>query len=223
MKTQKISPHTIAGLLLAFFAPTLLLSLFRSIAPNPLTNSFVIVRELSLFLLTGILILIIIKGEKLDLESIGLHGRNWGKSLLWSFIMMVVFIAVVLGCLELFKLVGISYGQNDHAYDNVSLWVMTLVMIRAGVVEEIFYRGYSMERLYKISSSWIVYFLFPSALFGVLHYRQGIGGIIIAFVSGLIISFFYWKRRDLKANIIAHFMVDFIPNVLIPLIGGEEA
>jgi membrane protease YdiL (CAAX protease family) len=222
MKTQNVSPYTFVGLLLAFFGPTLLLGFFRSIAPDSLTNSFVIVRELSLFLMAALLILIIVKGEKLDLESIGLHGRNWGKSIMWSFIMMVIFIAAVLGCLGFFKLVNISYGQNDHAYDHVSLWVMTLVMIRAGVVEEIFYRGYAMERLHKINSNWMVYFLFPSALFALMHYRQGIGGIIIAFVGGLVISFFYWKRRDLKANILAHFMVDFIPNVLIPLISGES-
>lgn len=31
---------------------------------------------------------------------------------------------------------------------------------------------------------------------------------------------YIWKR-DLKANIIAHFIVDFVPNVLIPLLSGE--
>ena len=54
-----------------------------------------------------------------------------------------------------------------------------------------------------------------------MHYQQGIGGIIIATLGGLVMSCFYWKTRDLKAVMIAHFMVDFIPNVLIPLIGGD--
>jgi len=55
-----------------------------------------------------------------------------------------------------------------------------------------------------------------------MHFRQGIGGVVIAMAGGLVLSFFYWKRRDLKANIIAHFLVDFIPNILIPLIAGDS-
>jgi uncharacterized protein len=220
-KTSAISSFTLLGLLLSFFGPALLVFLFRSLAPEKLTNSFVIVRELSLFIITGLLILLIIKGEKLDLSSIGLHNKHWGKSILWSFLMMIIFIAVVLGCLGLFSLIGISYGQGDGKSDQLSLWIVTLVMVRAGIVEEIFYRGYIMERLYSINGNWLVYFFFPAAIFGILHYNQGIGGVIIAFVGGLVISWFYWKKRDLKANIMAHFMVDFIPNVLIPLIGGE--
>lgn len=216
-----ISPYTILGLILAFLGGSLTVIVFRSIAPDPLTNLFVIVRELTLFLVAGILILIVIKGEKLNLESIGLHGRHWGKSILWSFALMIIFIAVVLGCLGLFKLVGISYGQGDNKYENISLWVMTLVMLRAGVVEEIFYRGFAMERLHKLSNHWAMYLLVPSLIFGLAHYSQGIGGIIIAFTGGLVMSYFYWKKRDLKMNIMAHFMVDFIPNVLIPLVGGD--
>lgn len=220
-KTSPISPFTLLGLLFAFVGPAILIFVFRSIAPEKLTDSFVIVRELSLFLITGVLILIIVKGEKLDLTSIGLHNKHWGKSILWSLLMMIVFIAVVLGCLGIFSLIGISYGQGDGKSDQLSFWVLTLVMVRAGIVEEVFYRGYLMERLHSINSHWLVYFLFPSIVFGLLHYNQGIGGVIIAFVGGMAISWFYWKRRDLKANIMAHFMVDFIPNVLIPLVSGD--
>ncbi|MEO6901933.1 MAG: type II CAAX endopeptidase family protein [Bacteroidia bacterium] len=219
-KDTPVSVYTILGLCFAFLIPSIVLFAFRLIAPDPLTNSFVLVRELALFFITGILILIIVKGEKLDLESIGLHNRHWGKSILWSFLIMIVFIAVLLVCLTLFKVIGISYGQGDGKYANVSLWLMTFMMLRAGIFEEIFYRGYIMERLYNINNNWIVYFLAPSVIFGLMHYQQGIGGIIIATVGGLVLSSFYWKTRDLKANIIAHFMIDFIPNVLIPLIGG---
>jgi len=220
-KSTPVSVYTILGLCFSFLIPFLVLLAFRSISPDPLTNSFVIIRELALFSILGILILIIFKGEKLNLASIGLHNRHWGKSILWSLLIMIVFIAVVLGCLTLFKVIGISYGQGDGKYNQVSLWVMSFMMLRAGIFEEIFYRGYVMERLYKINSNWLVFFLFPSLVFGVMHYQQGIGGIIIATLGGLVMSSFYWKTRDLKAVMIAHFMVDFIPNVLIPLIGAD--
>ena len=91
------------------------------------------------------------------------------------------------------------------------------MVLRAGIVEEICYRGYVIERLEKMTGNWIVYFLIPLIFFGAFHYKQGIGGIIISFVAGAILAVLYIKRRDLKANIITHFLVDFLPNVLLPL------
>ncbi len=213
-----LSNYTIAGLVLSLLGSTLVLSAFQYTAPVPLTNFFIVIRELSLFILAGILIFIVIKGEKLSLESIGLHNNHWGKSILWSFILMLIFIVGIMGCLGVFSLLGITYGDGPNKYSHLSLWVITFMMLRAGIVEEIFFRGYAMERLNKINSHWIIFIVIPTTMFGLAHYRQGIGGVIIALVGGLIMSLFYWKKRDLKANIIAHFMVDFIPNVLIPLI-----
>ena len=220
-KIPAIPHYTRIGLFIAFFGATIVILAFDYIAPDPLTNAFVIERELSIFILAGFLILLITNGEELELDSIGLHGRHWGKSILWSLLLFFIFFAVILGCLGLFKLVGISFGQAGSKYDKISLVVLTLMMLRAGVVEEIFYRGYIMERVSKIYNHWVAYLLIPSFIFGLLHFRQGIGGIIIAFVGGLVIGLFYWKTRDLKATIMAHFMVDYTPNVLVPLITGE--
>lgn len=100
-------------------------------------------------------------------------------------------------------------------YKNVSPWVLTFMMLRAGVVEELFFRGYLFERLKTITGNWLIYFLLPAILFSLLHYVQGLRGMIMAFLLGLIFAFWYWKKRDLKANIIGHFLVDFIFNVLV--------
>jgi len=48
---------------------------------------------------------------------------------------------------------------------------------------------------------------------------QGPAGILIAFVLGEIRTLLYVKRRDLARNMITHFTVDFVPNVLLPLLG----
>lgn len=222
MKTS-ISAFTVTGMFLAFFGATIVLTIFNQFVPGQLTDKEVIIRELSVFAVAGVLIWIIYAGEKLDINSIGLHNRHWGKSLLLSLILVLLSLIVTVICIMIFKVVGISFGESGGSrYDNISPGVMTLIMLRAGVVEEICYRGYLIERLEKISSSWLVFFLLPSLVFGLLHYKQGIGGVIVALALGLLISYVYWKKRDLKANIIAHFTVDFIPNVLLPLIGGNE-
>jgi membrane protease YdiL (CAAX protease family) len=125
--------------------------------------------------------------------------------------------------LFIFSKTGVAFGNGKEAerYRSISPAVILLMVLRAGLVEEIFYRGYLMERLEKISGKWIVYFLFPLIFFGLWHFRQGLPGIILSFSLGAVLAFMYWKKRDLKANIITHFMVDFIPNLLLPLFSNE--
>ena len=40
--------------------------------------------------------------------------------------------------------------------------------------------------------------------------------LVIALALGGILAGFYLWRRDLVANMIGHFLVDFIPNVVLP-------
>jgi membrane protease YdiL (CAAX protease family) len=218
---ERTAPITYLGLAIALFGVPLLIFIFQKIAPpGPFANGFVVVKELSIFSVTGLLLLLIVKGEKLGLDSIGLHNRNWGKSILWGLIGLLIFAVGLAILLFIFSKVGIKFGEGAESarYKNVSLWAISVMVLRAGIVEEICYRGYTIERLQKMTGSWVVYFLIPLILFAAFHYRQGIGGIIISFVAGAILGILYLKRRDLKANIITHFLGDFIPNVLIPLL-----
>jgi phosphatidylinositol glycan class B len=66
----------------------------------------------------------------------------------------------------------------------------------------------------------ITYALVPLLVFAAAHYRQGAGGIIAAFVLGGIFTAFYVRFRDLLANITAHFLGDFVLNVVLPLLGA---
>jgi len=46
-------------------------------------------------------------------------------------------------------------------------------------------------------------------------------GVAIAFVLGAVLTGFYLWKRDLISNILAHFLVDFIPNVVLPMLGAN--
>lgn len=217
----KIPASTTTGLVLAFFGAPLLIFIFNQFTEGvPLTNELVIFREIGLFLLTGLLLVLVVKGEKLNLGSIGLHNKHWGKSLVLALLIMISSIVLLAGILGIFHLFGISYGEGEESnrYGNISLAVLSIMTVRAGVIEEICYRGFIMERLEKYTGNRLIYLYLPALIFGLFHYRQGVAGIIIATAAGLLLAFFYFKKRDLKANIIAHFLVDFIPNVVVPLI-----
>src|SRR5258706_16097975 len=109
MKTS-VSVFTIVCMFLAFFGATIVLNIFNQFVPGQLTNTHVIIRELSVFAVAGVLIWIIYSGEKLDISSIGLHGRHWGKSLFLSLILVLLSIALTVIFILIFKAVGISFG-----------------------------------------------------------------------------------------------------------------
>lgn len=219
---KPISRITIIGLLIAFFGTPLIVYIATQIAPETYTDTFLVVKEFLIFGMTGVLILLIYKGEKLTLASIGLHNKHWGKSVVTALKTTVILIAAVIAVAWILSLWDIPVGGNEtKKYESISLWTWALIVIRAGVVEEICYRGYIMERIEKWTGNWYAYFLVPVVIFSLFHYPQGIAGIAISFVAGAILAFVYWKKRDLKANIIAHFLVDFIPNVLLPLLTLE--
>jgi membrane protease YdiL (CAAX protease family) len=51
-------------------------------------------------------------------------------------------------------------------------------------------------------------------IFVIAHWTGGWAKIVIALARGSVLSAFYLWRRDLLANMIGHFMVDFVTNVL---------
>jgi uncharacterized protein len=99
------------------------------------------------------------------------------------------------------------------------VWVLFIVVLRAGVVEELFYRGYAIERLQALGFGRIASWVVPLAIFGVGHWTGGAANILIALVLGGVLTAFYQWRRDLVSNMFGHFLVDFIANVLPAVVG----
>ena len=87
-------------------------------------------------------------------------------------------------------------------------------MFRAGVVEELFYRGYAIERLQAMGLNRYLAAAIPLIVFALGHWTGGAANIPIALALGGILAAFYLWRRDLIANMIGHFAVDFVANVL---------
>ena len=94
------------------------------------------------------------------------------------------------------------------------MWLVTLIVVRAGVLEELFYRGYAIERLQALGLNRYWAGTIPLVIFSVGHWTGGWANMVIALVLGAALTFFYLWRRDLVANMIGHFLVDFISNVL---------
>src|SRR5438874_7639097 len=107
-----------------------------------------------------------------------------------------------------------GHSPGSAAFEKLRLWLITLIVLRAGVVEELFYRGYAIERLQAVGRKPAWAAGIPLVIFALGHWTGGAANILIALVLGAILSAFYLWRRDLVANMIGHGTVDFIANVL---------
>jgi uncharacterized protein len=211
---------TCVGLAIALFALPVFMATYRAIAGENHSNWQVLGREFAIFLLVGLLLWIVKRWELRPLTSIGLRVDTLRTSLLRGLLLAVILLAVTVGLYLLLRRVGVHLGEDRGSVFHPSLWVVTVSMLRAGVAEEIFYRGFAIERLQSLTGSKLLAGLVPLTIFAVSHYRQGVGGIVAVFVLGGILTAFYIKFRDLLANITAHFLGDFVLNVVLPLASG---
>lgn len=212
--TNSTSSYTWTGIFISLFSITIINLIFKSLYGDQLVDGQMITREVLIFGMVGLLLFYIIPKEKLTLDSIGLHNRDWKKSLMLAAVVFVVCIAAMLVCVEFSKLVGWKFGESK-SFDLLSKPVIAFITIRAGVAEEIFMRGFLLERFTAITGKKWMAFLLSTIPFGLLHYPQGYAGILISTVAGGLFALFYFWKKDLKSNIIAHFLIDFIPNVLL--------
>lgn len=206
--------YTWLGIVVSLFGISSINLIFKFIFGDQLHDWQMVTREVLILSLVAALLFYILPREGTDFESIGLHGRHWLKSMLWVIPLIIVSVLGILGSLELTKLMGWKFGESS-AFDLLSKPVIALITVRAGIAEEIFTRGFLLERFTSITGKKWKAFLLSTIPFGLLHYQQGYAGILIATVAGAILALFYFWKRDLKTNIIAHFLVDFVPNVLL--------
>ncbi|PYL69797.1 MAG: hypothetical protein DMF22_10730 [Verrucomicrobia bacterium] len=207
---KRISRATWVGLFLSLFVMLLVRQSVSYFWPT-LTFTAAIWKETLLWVSAITLLFIIRRGERLPLTSIGLGTSRWWKSILWG---LVIAVASAAAGGVLAALTGYGHGPGSAAFEKLPLWLITLIVLRAGVVEELFYRGYAIERLQAVGlkPAWAAGI--PLVIFALGHWTGGAANILIALVLGAILSAFYLWRRDLVANMIGHGTVDFVANVL---------
>jgi len=198
----KISSATWIGLFLSLFAMVVIRQAFVLFVPE-ITVAAAILKETLIWISAVALLVIVGRGEHLSFRSIGLGTSRWWVSILWGLVIAVVSAAIV-GALA--YLTGYGHGPGSAAFEKLPLWLITLIVFRAGVVEELFYRGYAIERLQSVT--------IPLVIFSLGHWSGGAANILIALAAGAVLTGFYLWRRDLVANMIGHWLVDFVANVV---------
>lgn len=209
-RRSRVSPITSVGLFVALFGMLFVRSCVNYFYPEVTVGSAML-KEGGMAVVGLIILLIVRFGEGLPLTSIGLTTTHLVRSFLWSLLLAAICF-VVAGVFV--ALTHFNGGKNAAILGTLPVWVVTIVVFRAGIVEELCYRGYAIERLHALGVPRPLAAAIPLVVFAVGHWTGGLLNIGIAFLLGAVLAVFYLWRRDLLANMLGHTLVDFIPNVL---------
>lgn len=88
-------------------------------------------------------------------------------------------------------------------------WYRLILVTRAAVSEELLFRGYPIERLLELTRNHLIAGIVPWAAFTVAHLSfWGWAQLIVAGYGGLVLTVLYLWRRNLWANMLAHWIAD---------------
>jgi membrane protease YdiL (CAAX protease family) len=145
--------------------------------------------------------------------------RPWSsigfRPLQWRDVLVAVVIAILtitgLAAIYLVLLPALNTG-NGEAIDRLRAmptWWLVISVLRAGVSEEILFRGYAIERLEELTGRrWIAAGL-PLIPFVLAHVGPwGWSHVLIAGFGGAMLTWLYVSRRNLLACILAHCLID---------------
>jgi uncharacterized protein len=167
-------------------------------------------RECIFWALTLILVAYILLIERRPISSIGLKWPTW-KSVAFGLISAFVMVGgSVIIYLVAFPALGLQANEGGlQVLQSMPLWFQTALIVRAAVFEEIYYRGFAIERLMEISGFRWIASLISLAAFTLAHLSYwGWASLIAVAFEGAILTSLYLFRRDLTSNMIAHFVAN---------------
>lgn len=169
-------------------------------------------REAIWWALGAIILFWVVRVERLPLSSIGIRRPTIG-TFGWGLAFGVLMLASVIFCYALiFPAFGLSMNQKTVGnIIAVPLWLQTAMMIRAGVIEEILFRGYPIERIEALTGRVWIGAIIAGLSFIFMH-LAGWGGaqlIVVSFGAVIMTGLYLW-RRDLPCVMIAHALTDIV-------------
>jgi membrane protease YdiL (CAAX protease family) len=149
--------------------------------------------------------------ERRPLGSVGLQRPGWRTATRAVAIAIVTIVGLAGIVLVLFPALGLDETGQIERLRQAPTWWLLISVVRAGVMEELAFRGYALERLREsIGSTWLAA-LATWAVFTLAHIGSwSWAHLWIAGYGGAVLTLAYVWRRDLLANMLAHALVDAV-------------
>jgi len=150
------------------------------------------------------------------LYNLKLRSEGIDTAFLWGVLAAVAMfiIVMVLGSL----LVVLGFGGEDLSnidfFADLSITSMFFIIVVQSVGEEIFFRGFLLEKIESFSGPNMAIFA-TAILFGLAHMSYGkLYPALMPMIMGILLGFVVVKTRNLYAAIIAHMLFNFISFIL---------
>jgi len=157
----------------------------------------------------GVVFLVLKRGKQ-NLSAVGFSGltmANLGVGLGFLLVANVVLLGLA-HVLEFFHLTvpkEVAFILPRTKTERI-FWV--ILSITAGICEETGFRGYVLTKLNIFLNNWYLTVAVSSLCFGLGHFYQGIGGIILTGTYGLLFCLLFIWRKSLVPGIFAHSLQD---------------
>ena len=145
-------------------------------------------------------------------KELQLKREKIDEALLWAVLGTILMFALII----IMGYVLMVFGENLENLSNIedlagtlSIVSMLSVILIQSVSEEIFFRGFLMQKVDKITGK-IPAVIIVAVLFGFAHMSYGkYYPVIASMVIGLVLGFIMYKTKNLYSSIFAHLIFNF--------------
>ena len=175
------------------------------------------------WLIVAVLVATVFLLERRDAASIGLRRLRW-----WTVPLGLAAAGLLFAAAPLAQAANHALGLDGDTrvirwLMALPLWLRALLVVTAGVFEELAFRGYALERLAEVTgrrwlaalATWAAFTLCHGPSFGFAHLLP------IGFVGALVTALYLW-RRDLVVNVVAHAAFDGIGLLVVPALASAQ-
>jgi membrane protease YdiL (CAAX protease family) len=203
------------GLSLAIGGPPLLAFVCRQRGAARIVT--IVVGSLGMIALAAAVVAIARFGEGTSWSSLGVRRPTFATvagGLLLAAVCIWIASPLMFWSLRVAGSSGFSPGLSRLA--KMSLGERALAVVVAGVVEELLYRGYAIQRLASLTGRRWLGGAIATGLFSLAHAPTwGIGPALALLIPGAIGTAVYLWRQDLVLNMIAHVITDAVGILLV--------
>jgi uncharacterized protein len=169
-------------------------------------------REGVYWLLLAVIVTFVLRIERRPLASVGLTAPGWRGIVLGLLAAAVTVAGALFIYAIVFPALGLSPSEAGmQALHETPVWFRVALILRAACFEELFYRGFMIERLQELTGSKLVAGGISLAAFTYAHLSfWGWAHLLIVAFAGAILTCVYLWKRNLVITFVAHFATDAV-------------
>ncbi len=160
------------------------------------------------------------KKGNLIAADIGISTRIIGRSSLFLVVIFcLVFAPLDYSIYRLFLGLSSNYFDGGYVFSYFSvipesglsrILVIWYFALTAGIVEELYYRGF----LYKISQFYshpnVIYLFISPLIFSLVHWESGLANVAATYVFGVILALVFIALKNIWPLIVGHVFTDYL-------------